>query len=289
MLEEHDWSPDVTRSTRKEMRNEVPGPGRVIGLLVLLLGVFLVLDGLFAVLGQHGLELPASLVLLTELTCGWSLVFYLASRSSDSPLREMCMLKPAHPKPILGATAIGLGLSLTILSLVTWIPAPAPETAVRLNEQLRATAQVPLMVALLVVGPIAEEMFFRGWVLRGWRERYGVRRAVLGTALLFGFVHVLSWQILVAFPLGLLLGWVVIKTDSVIPAILGHVGANASPRCIDPILYISGYSEDQINAIEHVPLFVPLIGLTVLLCGVTVIATSGVRSSGTHMKEIPKA
>ncbi len=267
-------------------REEVPGAGMVMGLLVLLFGVFLVLDGLASVLGQHGLELPASVVLLTQMICGWSLIFYLASRSSDLPLREKYVLKPSHPRCVFAAAAIGLGLSLTVLSLVTWIPTPAPETAVRLSEQLRATSQVPLMAAMLVVAPIAEEVFFRGWVLRGWRTRYGVRRAVLGTAFLFGFVHFLSWQIIVAFPLGLLLGWVVIKTGSVIPAVLGHIGANAAPRLIDPILYIGSYSEDEIRALEEVPLWVFAIGFAVLLCGVTVIAASGTRSSDNHMNEI---
>ena len=60
---------------------------------------------------------------------------------------------------------------------------------------------------IVLIGPIFEELIFRGAVF-GALRRFGENYAILFSALLFGFYHMLILQIPFAFVLGLLLGYV---------------------------------------------------------------------------------
>ena len=73
----------------------------------------------------------------------------------------------------------------------------------------------------VLVGPFAEEVFFRGLGVRvlGF---LGGTTAIVGTALVFGLVHglVVALPALVIFGLGL--GWVRLRSGSVWPTVLAH-------------------------------------------------------------------
>lgn len=73
-----------------------------------------------------------------------------------------------------------------------------------------------------VVAPIVEELIFRGLILHGFRRNYNGFVAVFMSALLFALFHLNPWQFPATFVLGLLLGWIVIRTNSIILSILGH-------------------------------------------------------------------
>ncbi len=73
-----------------------------------------------------------------------------------------------------------------------------------------------------VVAPIVEELIFRGLILKGLRRNYNAFTAVFMSALLFALFHLNPWQFPATFVLGLLLGWIMIRTDNILLAILGH-------------------------------------------------------------------
>lgn len=73
-----------------------------------------------------------------------------------------------------------------------------------------------------VIAPIVEELIFRGLILHGLRRNYNGFTAVFISALLFALFHLNPWQFPATFLLGLLLGWIVIRTKSIILSILGH-------------------------------------------------------------------
>jgi membrane protease YdiL (CAAX protease family) len=78
-----------------------------------------------------------------------------------------------------------------------------------------------------IIAPIIEESIFRGLILQGFRRNYNSFVAVFMSALLFALFHLNPWQFPATFVLGLLLGWLVVRTDSIILAILGHSINNA--------------------------------------------------------------
>ncbi|HCE57171.1 MAG TPA: hypothetical protein DER09_05040 [Prolixibacteraceae bacterium] len=73
-----------------------------------------------------------------------------------------------------------------------------------------------------VVAPVVEELIFRGLILQGFRRNYSPFVAVLISALLFALFHLNPWQFPATFMLGLLLGWIMLRTDNILLAILGH-------------------------------------------------------------------
>lgn len=85
------------------------------------------------------------------------------------------------------------------------------------------------LLAVGFIGPIAEEVVFRGAILRRLLDFYGNRgkwTAIVLTALLFGVVHGNWVQGINAFTLGLLLGWMYSRTRSIVPGIVFHIVNN---------------------------------------------------------------
>lgn len=78
-----------------------------------------------------------------------------------------------------------------------------------------------------IVAPIVEELIFRGLILQGFRRNYNGFVAVFMSALIFALFHLNPWQLPTTFILGLLLGWVMLRTNNILLAILGHSINNA--------------------------------------------------------------
>lgn len=106
---------------------------------------------------------------------------------------------------------------LEIIDLPDW-------TAGLLDEGTEA--DVAFVVAAVLVGPIAEEMIFRRGMIDGLRaSRVGWARrwAVPLSAIVFGLVHFNPMQSVGALVLGLFLGWVYVRTRSLLLPIVCHV------------------------------------------------------------------
>jgi membrane protease YdiL (CAAX protease family) len=78
-----------------------------------------------------------------------------------------------------------------------------------------------LMVLCLIV-PVAEEIFFRGFVYRGLRARWGMLTGTLGSAAFFGVVHLEVVHFLPIFVLGVVVAYTFERTRSLVPAIVIH-------------------------------------------------------------------
>ncbi|MGE5678298.1 MAG: type II CAAX prenyl endopeptidase Rce1 family protein [Pseudomonadota bacterium] len=68
---------------------------------------------------------------------------------------------------------------------------------------------------------ICEELLFRGFMLRAY-ERFGMWTGIIITALLFSILHLNIQNMIAPFFLGIILGFVVYKTDSIFAGMLGH-------------------------------------------------------------------
>ena len=78
-----------------------------------------------------------------------------------------------------------------------------------------------IIVGLLA--PFAEELVFRGAVLRSllrWNSNHWIGIAL--SALLFAVIHMNPAQMPHAFLIGLLLGWMYWRTDSIVPGVVYH-------------------------------------------------------------------
>ena len=93
---------------------------------------------------------------------------------------------------------------------------------------------LPLIVVALGVLPgICEEIFFRGFLFGGLRSQLKAVPTVILTAIAFGLFHVIlaggaaPERVLPSTCMGLLLGWVRWRSDSLLPSMLLHVTHNS--------------------------------------------------------------
>lgn len=84
-----------------------------------------------------------------------------------------------------------------------------------------------IVLAVVLVAPIAEELFFRGVVYNAWEREYGSRVAVFGSAGLFALIHGSLFLLLPIFVLGVALALVYRSTRSLPATMAMHAGFNA--------------------------------------------------------------
>ncbi len=82
------------------------------------------------------------------------------------------------------------------------------------------------ILTLCVVGPLAEELVYRGFVYQRLRAQYREAVAAALSALLFGILHLNLVQCVYAFVLGILLAHIVYQTGSLLAAAAAHMAAN---------------------------------------------------------------
>ncbi len=80
-----------------------------------------------------------------------------------------------------------------------------------------------LAILVLAIFPaIYEELIFRGVILQGLRSRFNDVSAVLLTSLMFAIMHLNLQQLVYPFILGCIMGWVVLRTGSLVSSMLVH-------------------------------------------------------------------
>jgi sodium transport system permease protein len=135
------------------------------------------------------------------------------------------------PKGKYLALAVGLALALNPLAnelrMVVEALFPLPEMVKQaLGQMMGKLPNAWTALFLLALVPAAcEEIAFRGYILSGLERAYRVRTAILFSALLFGFLHVLLslfQQLFNAVLLGLVLGLLAVRSRSILPCIVFH-------------------------------------------------------------------
>lgn len=148
------------------------------------------------------------------------------------------------PRPTAGGLALAVGLAVavlafslgTLLSILALIALANPAILDKVREGapgfvVRSRGHVDLVSTLArgatvaLCAPLVEELLFRGLVFTRWGRRFGIRRGLLFSALLFGLLHI-SLQPLGAFVLGLVAGLLYLRTRSLWVAIAAHATNN---------------------------------------------------------------
>ena len=96
------------------------------------------------------------------------------------------------------------------------------------------------LIAGAILAPIGEELFFRGFATTAWVKGFGVARGIVGGGLFFAAIHALQIQatnvteglalafiaFAVRIPIGLMLGWLFIRRDTIWAPIGLHAAFN---------------------------------------------------------------
>lgn len=88
------------------------------------------------------------------------------------------------------------------------------------------TTDMILVAYVCIIGPVLEETLFRGMILQSLRP-WGDWFAIVASAILFGVFHLNLIQGIPAALMGLVLGFVAVKSESILPTILMHIFNNS--------------------------------------------------------------
>lgn len=97
------------------------------------------------------------------------------------------------------------------------------------NHAIDAAMQSPLpflFLSIALVGPVAEELMFRGNLLPAFSAR-GKWFGVIAVAIIFSLYHLNPPQFIPAFVSGVAVNLLAIRTRSIVPGIVAHVANNA--------------------------------------------------------------
>jgi sodium transport system permease protein len=119
--------------------------------------------------------------------------------------------------------AIPAAIIVSVLSQLTNLVFPFPPAYLEMLNKLFTmdsnTWKVFLVMAL--TPGICEELLFRGFMIRFF-EKYGAKMAIIISALLFAAFHLDPFRFVPVFLLGLLLGYLTIRSGSIINSMLSH-------------------------------------------------------------------
>lgn len=129
--------------------------------------------------------------------------------------------------------AVGLGCGLMLVSLLFNLVYAAFLGIFGLEiqpdiEQMFDNTDFPFILLLggAIVAPIVEEIFFRGFIFAGLRNRWNWKVAALISAGLFALAHILPTSLIPILILGLIFSFLYQVSGSIWPAILMHMLTN---------------------------------------------------------------
>lgn len=142
-------------------------------------------------------------------------------RGASKPLLKFS-LKKADPTLVLWGVVLVMVTSVVLEPLLMMFPDQYLEN---LYDAIGVGGWA--IMTSIVAAPILEEILFRGILQESLTEKFGGWRGVLLTAAIFGFVHLVPQQVVNSFFIGVILGYIYIKTHSIIPVIIIHAINNA--------------------------------------------------------------
>jgi len=123
-----------------------------------------------------------------------------------------------------GACMLAQLVAVIISVVMSWTGLKEPEFS------LPAANGIPekliMLIGVSIFPGIIEELIFRGIILQ-WLRRYGDGFAILVSSIIFGFIHMNLAQIPFAMMVGIALGVIAVRTESLIIPMIVHAANNA--------------------------------------------------------------
>jgi membrane protease YdiL (CAAX protease family) len=152
----------------------------------------------------------------------------------ERPLPDVLGLRRTPLALLVLATLFGVAFQgpVNLIAGVIYDRYPLPQDQIELLRELFDVKAVHLEVAIVVaaglVGPVVEELLFRGGIFRGLRRRHGAATTVLGISVFFALAHREPRNFLPDLLGGLAMGYVRSVSGSLWPAILMHAAFNTT-------------------------------------------------------------
>lgn len=247
---------------QEPVEKKKPGlAAKIFGGIILsfvILGLFLLLQGIVAVVAvfvqifqvalasqgdvayvmQYAETLQTDGAFMTQLTAVataisavFAVFFYWLIWGRNKTQEDKLFLKERvlRLKPVILVSVASFGLYYVSLLLLAVIAVISPETVERYNELMESAlggSELIAMLAAVILAPINEECIMRGLILKNLQKYFSVPAVVVIQAIIFGIFHMNWVQGIYVLPIGAALGYVAIKSRSVLPSIYMHLFYN---------------------------------------------------------------
>ena len=105
------------------------------------------------------------------------------------------------------------------------------------------------IITIVIIAPIFEELFFRKFIIDR-TVKYGEKTAILFSGLCFGMFHMNLFQFFYAFGLGLIFGYIYVKTGKVIYSTIMHMIINFIGSVVS-MLALSQLDMDKLQSLTE--------------------------------------
>lgn len=216
-------------------------PDHKAAFAILIITVFLVLPVGLA----FNLFLGKSQLLLGEIFIILPAAIYV--RRKKFPFLASFRLRGTYQEVLFASLLVGISVPILVdeLDRLVQLIFPMPEELMKaVSEILKAKSILDLIIIIfssVVIAGLFEEMFFRGFIQGALERNLDVTKAVVLTAILFALLHANPWWALQITILGLTLGLMAWKSDSILPAAIVH-GMNNGIS-----IYFANVNEAQIG------------------------------------------
>ncbi len=186
--------------------------------------IVLITAGILSLLGN-----VAIMILMPHFVIFYLAIFFLFEKNLSFTLNKIGI--PGDTKKNIIYAIIGL-TAIVVTQILTSIVLSSPSAEEDIKQVYDIIKQFPTYILIFAVffAPISEELFFRALLVGKLSKRFGTTIGIVAPAVLFALVHIgygSYIQILVTFFVGIILGYIYKKSNSILPGIIAHMVSNA--------------------------------------------------------------
>ncbi len=178
----------------------------IVAIIASLIGLGLAFSGGFEIDNVFGLIMGITLIVAFPLAVWW----VLRSRKLAA---EAWVWKNEYWKLLLISFLMTFGTAWVIGVILELFPF-YEDMVKQYAEMFEGLNPFLLIIGGAVIGPICEEIIFRGIILKEFLLRYDYKKAILYSSIIFSAIHMMPLQVIATFPVGLVLGYIYYKTNS---------------------------------------------------------------------------
>ncbi len=154
-------------------------------------------------------------------------VYFIAIKPKNLSWKEVGIqqFSKSYWSPIIGWIIVLIIGSILLSYIVEWLFDIGTNNSKTNSLQTRLTA-INIIIAFVsaaIISPIYEEIFYRGFLYRWFRSKYGLFAGMLISSFIFMIVHIPTFNSLpYTFLSGLVFAWTYEKSQSIYPPMIIH-------------------------------------------------------------------
>lgn len=196
-----------------------------------------------------------------------SLLYIVIFRMNFKKAVRLNPLRVSEVLLVIGMAMFGYGVVLAINIIWLWVLSHLGPPTSQAIPPVKNTADFLMALgAIGLIPALVEEFMFRGVLLRGY-ERLGSTVSIILTGLLFGLIHLNLLSLPSLILLGIMISYVVYRTNSIWAGVIYHFTNNAIAVCL---IILQRVAQGYVQGSEAVPVEMGQFSSTELIAAIIV-------------------